>query len=137
MKCACNLFVLTVLIAFPVTLVSGLVICPYAPYHEDGGQFFDKRNQPVSVENYLNFEIWQGASIVLVIPFASLAVGNTVCHYRRTGSFYIRADELCTFWTFWTQLTECFIRSRHDSRRDSPNPSADRPEIQQQRQGHP
>jgi hypothetical protein len=137
MKRACNLFVLTVLIAFPVTLLFGLVTCPYAPYHEDGGQFFDKRNQPVSAEGYLRFEIWQSALIVACIPFASLAVGNTVCHYRRTGSFYIRADENCTFWTFWTQLTESFCRSRHDSRKDSPNPSADRPEIRRQQQGRP
>jgi hypothetical protein len=134
MKRACNLFILTVLIAFPVTLLSGLVICPYAPYHEDGGQFFDKRNQPVSAEDYLRFEIWQGALIVVAIPFISLAVGNTVCQYRRTGSLRSRTGEV---WPFWTQLTDCFIRSRHDSRKDSPNPSADRPEIPRQHQGHP
>jgi len=89
MKRAYGLFALIISIAFSVTLLSAFVICPYAPYHEEGGKFVDKLGRQVSAEDYRSFEIWQGALFVLVIPFASLAIGNAVWHYRRAGSLYI------------------------------------------------
>ena len=86
MKRAYDVFALIVILAFSVTLLSGFVICPYAPYHEEGGKFVDKLGRQVSAEDYRSFEIWQDTLFVLVIPFASLAIGNAVWHYRRTGS---------------------------------------------------
>jgi hypothetical protein len=91
MKRAYDLFALIIILAFFGTLLSGFVICPYAPYHEEGGKSVDKLGREVSAEDYRIFEMWQGVLFVLVIPFASLAIGNAVWHYRRTGSLRISA----------------------------------------------
>jgi hypothetical protein len=89
MKRTYGLFVLVITFAFPVALLSVFVICPYSPYHEAGGKFVDKLGRQVSAEDYRSFKIWQDTLCVLVIPFASLAIGNAVWHYGRTGSLYI------------------------------------------------
>ena len=86
MKIAYNLVTLIVIIAFPATLFSGLLICPYSPYRQEGAQFVDKLGRPVTAEDYRRFELWQDTMFVTVVPFAGLAIGGVFWRYRRSRS---------------------------------------------------